>query len=139
MGTKGGEEEVESDPTLRNENNKRKRRKMAVIAQIWTIILQVSVLVSISIIPMFSIVLLYAMEWLLPTVPVVTFSPVGVVLAGSGVENGVRITRVVMLSAAVVAAKRLYYLNTNGYPTVELEPSQSESKIEPEPEVETND
>ena len=110
----------DGEGSLRNKINS---LRLAIAAQAYAIVLQILVLISVVIIPVLTIGILALVEFLVKPSPIVTFSPFGIVIAATEEVNGVRITRIVMAAAASIAGKRLYYANTNGYPTVDVRPS----------------
>jgi len=62
--------------------------------------------------PIVSLIFLVAIDTFLPTVPVVTFSPIGVQIGG----EGIRLTRIVIAAAVVKIGERLWVLNSKEWP-----------------------
>lgn len=114
-----GEEEfvepIEESESLPDEE-KINQLKTACMGYAYSIVLQVLVFTSTILLQLLTLVVLVLIEFLAPTIPTVTFSPFAVQIGG----EGILVTRIVMAAAVGVAAKKLYRINTNGYPEIEI-------------------
>ncbi|WP_143067692.1 hypothetical protein [Natrinema salifodinae] len=120
----GEEELVDSIDESEHFSNKRRinRLRTACIAYLYSILYQTLVLINAVILQVISIVVLIIIDFLAPTVPTVTFSPLAIQVGGEGLP----ITITVIIAAAGIAAKRVYQINTSGYPEIEIKKEEGE-------------
>ncbi|QRV14236.1 hypothetical protein JMJ58_14970 [Haloterrigena salifodinae] len=90
--------------------------KAACVAEGYAILLQVLVFFKTISIQILTIFVLILIDLFAPTVPTVTFSPVALQMGGEGLP----VTYAVIATAIAIAAKRLYELNTSGYPETKI-------------------
>lgn len=109
-------------PELQEEH---RHLRLAVRNQFLVAVLQLLVLLSATIVPSFSLAILVAIDLLVDQIPVITFSPLGISLRGEGVE----VTKVVIPVLISLIAKRIYTLNTKGYPRLEFPEQKSPSGL----------
>jgi hypothetical protein len=90
--------------------------KLLIIAHLYLIIYQIVEFLVAAITPLLTIIVLSAIDQLVSPIPVVTISPFGLQLQG----NGIPITTFLIAGAVGEMAKRLWRLNSNGWPSAEL-------------------